>query len=88
MYFLGSTLYKDKKSLLNVVFNSNLFGEFSKPPKYDFRYYNFCPLKNNLVLEISRKGMQKDWFAVYVLVSNWFHYQKIFLLMSLTQISR
>jgi hypothetical protein len=30
------------------------------------------PLKNNLVLEISKKGMQKELFVVYVLVCNWF----------------
>jgi hypothetical protein len=39
---------------------------------YKLGITNPTPLKNNLVLEISKKEMQKDWFAVYVLVSNWF----------------
>jgi hypothetical protein len=37
-----------------------------------FRVYKSYPLKNNLVLEICKKGTQKDWFVFRLVVYSWF----------------
>jgi hypothetical protein len=38
-------------------------------PLYEFGLYKSYPLKNNLVLKISKKRGEKEWFAIEILGS-------------------